>query len=41
MMRRNLRIGAPSHIPAALAFLAVWGVTAAITIVAAVVALES
>jgi len=41
MLRRNLRIGAPSQIPAILTFLAVWGVTAAITIVAAVVALET
>jgi len=41
MLRRDLRIGAPSQIPANLIFLAIWGVTAAITIVAAVIALES
>ena len=41
MLRRGLRIGAPSQIPANLTFLAVWGVAAAITIVAAVVALET
>jgi hypothetical protein len=39
--RRGLRIGAPSQIPAILVFLAVWGVAAAITIAAAVAALES
>lgn len=41
MRRRGLRIGAPSQIPAILTFLAIWGFTAAVTIAAAVVALES
>ena len=40
MLKRGLRIGVPTQVPVALAFLAVWGVAALITIVAAVVALE-
>ena len=41
MRRRGLRIGAPRQIPATLTFLAIWGIAAAVTIAAAVVALES
>ncbi len=41
MRRRGLRIGAPGQVRVGLAFLAIWGVTAAITVAAAVVALES
>jgi hypothetical protein len=41
MLRRGLRIGDPSQLPVAIAFLAIWGVVAAITIVAALVALEA
>jgi len=41
MLRRGLRIGAPGQVPVALAVLAVWGVAAAGTIAAAVIALDS
>jgi hypothetical protein len=41
MQRRGLRFGAPKGVKVGLGFLAVWGVTALITIAAAVVALSS
>ncbi len=40
LARRRLRIGAPGSVQVAYAFLTVWGVMAAITIVAAVAALR-
>jgi len=41
MMRRHLRIGAPANVRLGLIFSAVWAVMALVTIVAAIISLES